>query len=231
MIRFTVIIAILISVQAAAVAQDLMAIDNYLDKLRVENILNLPNQISYKDINGTPYYDEYFKKGILHMRSGRKLSGEFRYDIYADAIQFKKDDQIYALTIPDSITMLEIESTVLRYLPYYVKSEVRKSYFLVLEDGYYSLLEQKIKIFRKAEPPRPYQDAPLPARFEDGGTELYIKRGEEPAVSVSNIRDVITACGTDGDIAKDYINKNNIRFRDRDGLIKLINHLNKSTNR
>ncbi|MFO7575325.1 MAG: hypothetical protein R6W67_09230, partial [Bacteroidales bacterium] len=83
MIRLTVIIAILMSFQTVSVAQDLMAIDNYLDKLRVENILTLPNQIAYSDIDGTPYYDEFFREGILHMRSGRKLSGEFRYDIYA----------------------------------------------------------------------------------------------------------------------------------------------------
>jgi hypothetical protein len=231
MVRFTVIIAILISFQTTSLAQELMAIDNYLDKLRIENVLTLPNQISYDDINGTPYYDEYFKKGILHMRSGRMLSGEFRYDIYADAIEFKKDDKIYALSIPDSITMLEIESTILRYLPYYVKSEVRKSYFVVLEDGYYSLLEQRIKVFRKAELPRPYQDAPVAARFEDAGTEIYLKRGEEPAVNVSNIRDIIAVFSKEEAIAKEYINKHNIKFRDKDGIIKLINHMNQNVNR
>lgn len=231
MIRSIIIIAILISVQTVSVAQDLTSIDSYIDRLRWDNAGISPNHISYKNVEGTPYYDDFFRKGVLHMKSGRLLSGEFRYDIYADVIEFRKDENIYALAIPDSVARIEVENVIYRYLPYLVKSETNKGYFIILADGHYSLLEKQIKLFRDAKPPGPYQDAPIPARFDDGGTELYIKRGNDPAVKITNNRDIITFCGEDGSIARDYISKNNIRFRDIENLKNLVSHLNERANR
>ncbi len=231
MIRLVLIVAVLISIQHYSVAQDLMAIDNYMDKLRIENVINRPNQLSYSDIAGTPYYDDTFRKGILFLKSGRRLSGEFRYDIYADMIEFRKGENIFTLGIPDSIAKIEVENAVYSYQPYYINSDIHKSYFITIEDGYYTLLEKTTRLFRKAEPPGPYQDAPKPARFEDGGTELFLMKGDEPAVRVANIRDIISVCGEDGSLASEYIDTNKIRFRNTEGLRSLVNHLNNSIKR
>ncbi len=228
--RYILISAIFLSVcHGYSDAQEVTTIDSYLDRLRWDNAGVAPNHLSYSKIQGTPYYDDSFREGILQLKSGRKLSGEFRYDIYADVIEFRKGENVYALSIADSVARIEVETTVFKYLPYSVKTEIQKGYFVVLTEGNYSLLEKHIMRFRDSELPRPYQDTPLPARFEDGGTELYIMKGEGPAVRISSNRDIISASGPDGNRARDFISKNNIRFRDIGDLKRVIEHLNEGS--
>lgn len=226
--RYILISAIVLSVgHGYADGQEVTTIDSYLDRLRWDNAGVAPNQLSYSKIQGTPYYDDLFREGILQLKSGRKLSGEFRYDIYADVIEFRKDENVFALSIADSVARIDVGNTVFKYLPYLVKTEIQKGYFVVLTEGHYSLLEKHIMRFRDSELPRPYQDTPLPARFEDGGTEYYLRKGEETAVNISNLNDIYSVFGADALVAKEYVRKNRIRFRDKEGLMNLVTHINR----
>jgi len=56
-------------------------------------------------------------------------------------------------------------------------------------------------------------------------------KGDEPAVRVANIRDIISVCGEDGSLASEYIDTNKIRFRNTEGLRSLVNHLNNNMKR
>lgn len=214
---------------AAAFAQDgLSSINTYLDKLRRDDYFTAPNQLKYNDINGSPYLSDDFRQGVLLMKSGQPLSGEFRFDIYANQVEYRKDENTFVIAKPDSISKIEIDELVIVYRDFSEKDEVKKGYFIQLEEGYYSVYQQKTIHFRSASQPKPYQDAPLPARFEEGTDQFYMSVGDSPAVKVANANDIARLCGDRGQVARDFIKKERINLKRSDDLISLIRYLNES---
>ena len=51
-----------------------------------------PNIVKYETIDGTPYMSQSFFKGLVIMHSGDTLTGEFRFDVYANQIEFRKGE-------------------------------------------------------------------------------------------------------------------------------------------
>jgi len=227
---FQVVLVILIN-QVSFAQENLSVIDSYLDKLRRDKGLVSPSQLEYKDIQGSPYLIDEFRPGSLHMKSGNTLPGEFRYDVYADRIEFRKDDQVYHIAIPDSILKLYIREATIVYLPYSEKTDIKKGYFLALYEGYYSVYEKRTKQFQKAQAPQPYQDAPIPAMFQDAAPAIYMKVGDNPALRVSNTNDIVSKCGTEAGAAQDFIKRNKTRFRDISDITELFRYINGSISR
>lgn len=223
---FLITAAILFSLLVRVSSQDLSAIDSYLDKLRRDKGMVTQNELEYKDIQGSPYLDEQFRQGSMHMKSGTTLTGEFRYDIYADRIEFRKDGQVFHIAIPDSISKLFTQEATIVYLKYVDKTDQKKGYFIAVYEGYYSVFEKRTKVFQKAQPPQPYQDAPIPASFQDAATEIYMKVGDNPAFKVTSLNEIVASCGTESAAAREFIKKNKTRFRDKDDLAGLFRHLN-----
>ena len=229
MIRLKLITILVFLASAAAFAQDgISSINTYLDKLRRDDYFTAPNQLKYNDINGSPYLSDNFRQGVLLMRSGQTLTGEFRFDIYANQMEYRKDENIFVIAKPDSISKIEIDDIVVVYRDYSEKDEVKTGYFIQLEEGYYSVYQQKTIHFRSASQPKPYQDAPLPARFEDGTDQFYMSAGDSPAVKVANANDIARLCGDKGQVARDYIKKEKINLKRSADLVNPIRHLNES---
>jgi hypothetical protein len=228
--RIVVATILLLGVGTALFSQETMSIVNgYLDKLRRDNFM-APNEtrMQYKDIDGTPYLSESFSQGILYMKAEIALEGEFRFDIYANQIEFRKDEHTYTIGQPDSIERLVMGDMTLMYQTYIDEGVEKSGYFILLAEGDYSLFEQKSKVFKAASPPKPYQDQTIPARFENGTDRIFISHNQNPAVKVASTKEIISFCGSDGNIARDYIEKQKTKFKDRKDLVNLIDHLNQS---
>ncbi|MBE0673752.1 MAG: hypothetical protein IH591_03735 [Bacteroidales bacterium] len=225
--KLILIIPALIMIQLATYSQEgISTLERYLDRLNRDKDYFGNPQLKYQDIDGTPYLHDGFMEGLLYMKSGVIYSGEYRYDIYADQIEFKRDENVFTVGIPDSIIKLQTELFTIGYLEYLDKTTVRKSYLLLLEEGHYSLCHQKRKVFRKAEPVKPYQDAPTPARFDNAGDDYFLKVGDSPAEKITNAKDIIRICGADGEKAKNYVDKEKLNVKKEEDLIKLVKFLN-----
>lgn len=179
----------------------------------------------YKDVKGSPYLSSEFVEGAIYTKSGDVFPGEYRYDIYANRVQFMNNDILYQVAYPDSVLKIEIGDITLKYVEYRDGNEARKGYFIVLEDGDCLLLQQKNKVWYDALPAKPYQ-TPEPARFGNGKDLLFLQYGNAPAVRVTNEKDVIKLLGSKGAEAKIIIDTEKLKVNKEQDLIRLVRRLN-----
>lgn len=58
----------------------------------------LSQEQTYTEVEGSPFFNENWEKGIISFHDGMKYSVEnFRYDIYSNNLQFLKDDIVYKI--------------------------------------------------------------------------------------------------------------------------------------
>jgi hypothetical protein len=196
---------------------------NYLKR---ESILSASGD-TYKNIKGTPYMKDEFAEGKIYTKGGDVFPGEYRFDIYANKVQFMNQGVTFQVAHPDSIAKIEIGELTLKYVEYLNGGEqISKAFMIVLEDGNYILLEQKNKVFYEALPGKPYQD-PEPAKFGTGKDFFFLKVGDRPAEKITGTKDIIRICGDKGSEAKSYMDEEKLSVKKVDDLITLINHLNK----
>jgi hypothetical protein len=196
---------------------------NYLKR---ESILSASTD-AYKNIKGTPYMTEDFIEGKIYTKGGDVFPGEYRFDIYANKIQFMNQGVTFQVAYPDSILKIEIGDQTLKYVEYINGGEqIAKAFMIVLGDGAFTLLEQRNKVFYEALPGKPYQD-PEPAKFGTGKDYFFLKVGDKPAEKITSTKDIIRICGDKGSAAKSYIDKEKPGVKKAEDLIILVNYLNK----
>ncbi|MBR8537201.1 hypothetical protein KDU71_16645 [Carboxylicivirga sediminis] len=91
------------------------------------------NDMPLDNINGSPFLNEEFKNGFIQTRSDSIISLVLRYNVYNDAIEFKINDEIYAIKNNESLKMVTIEERVFMYKEF-IKSNGTK------HNGYLELL-------------------------------------------------------------------------------------------
>lgn len=180
---------------------------------------------TYRDVKGTPYLMQDFVEGKIYTKSGDVFPGEYRFDIFANRVQFMNNDILYQVAYPDSVSKIEIGETTLKYVEYNDGDEVKKGYFIVMEDGECLLLRQKNKVWYDALPAKPYQ-TPEPPRFGNGKDIIFMKVGNAPAEKASSEKDVIRILGTRGAEAKRIIDSENLKIKKEEDLMKLVRMMN-----
>ncbi|MFO7574308.1 MAG: hypothetical protein R6W67_04035 [Bacteroidales bacterium] len=180
---------------------------------------------TYRDVKGTPYLMQDFVEGKIYTKSGDVFPGEYRFDIFANRVQFMNNDVMYQVAYPDSVSKIEIGETTLKYVEYTDGDEVKKGYFIVIEDGECLLLRQKNKVWYDALPAKPYQ-TPEPPRFGNGKDLIFLKNGDAPAEKVAGEKDVLRLMGPREAEAKRIIDREKLKVKKEEDLLKLIKILN-----
>jgi len=180
---------------------------------------------TYRDVKGTPYLMQDFVEGKIFTKSGDVFPGEYRFDIFANRVQFMNNDVMYQVAYPDSVLKIEIGETTLKYVEYTDGDEVKKGYFILMEDGECLLLRQKSKVWYDALPAKPYQ-TPEPARFGNGKDIIFMKVGNAPAEKVASEKDVLRVLGSRGTEARKIIDREKLKVRKEEDLMKLVRMLN-----
>jgi hypothetical protein len=206
------------------IGQDLSMIDQYMIKLRNDNMGNT-NTGEDKSIDGTPYMTREFAKGEILTNHGTVFQGDYRFNIHKNQIEFRKDGQILSLTAPNLISKVVIGEHTFKYYSYRDAEEIKNGYFIVLEEGQFTLLEQRTKLFFDKIPAKPYQEA-TPARYIDGKDFFWMKVGDNPAEIILKPKDIPAICGEHGALAKQFIDREKLKFKDRSDYIRLAEYLN-----
>jgi len=201
-------------------------IDEHMDYLRRDRMVSDFNPNAYENIDGTPYLVKEFEEGKVYLRTGEVISGKFRFDLYANQIQFIVDGSRYVIAYPEKISMIELNGHILKYIDYNIDAGVNHDYLITLVQGYYSLYLMKSKTLKDPVPTKPYQQA-RPAKFLDHKDYYYIKVGENPAQRVRNKREIIKICGDKGSEVEMYIKNEKINVQKEYDLVKLITQVNK----
>jgi hypothetical protein len=204
--------------------------EGLLDKLRLNKGIKGEVYVGYSNITGEPYIFENFEKGILILLTGDSLKTDIRYDIYADEIQLRDQNTLFALIHPERVKKILVENTTFIYSSYVNSPEAEpssddSSYFLVNTDGKCVLLVKKNMRIQDAEPPKLYQDA-KPAKFIPTKDTYYIKLGDKNAIYVKNENALISVFEDKKAELQGFIKQNKLKTNNISDLEKIVTYYN-----
>jgi hypothetical protein len=177
---------------------------------------------TYADIDGTPYYSQNYIDGVVYLKNGNYASLPLRYDIFADEIEFKKDNKTMWLLKKD-----------IKYVRYgtdmiFVSSAdgdtTRLGYYFLKDNGKLMLFFKRVILYHPMVEPKGFTAA-IPERFEPDKNLIYIKKDKMPAEKILTKKD-LTSFFSDDPVAMEYIKKNKVRPDDLEAIHQLVISLN-----
>lgn len=203
--------------------------ETMLNKLRLNKGINGIENILYSSIKGDPYIFKDFQKGKLIVTSGEKFDVNIRYDIYANEMHLKDNNEIYAIIHPEKVKLIEVDSLKFIYSGYIksvgVETTNDGSYFIVKTDGRCKLLVKKNIRIQDAEPPKLYQDA-KPAKFILTNDTYYFKLGDNSAVRISNKKELLSVLSDQKEALNRFISSNKLDVKNIKDIIRIITYYN-----
>lgn len=200
-----------------------------LDKIRLNKGIKGMNDVEYSAIQGEPFIFRNFKIGSLIASNGEKFNIEVRYDMYANEMHIKNNNEIFAIIHPEKVKLIEADDMKFIYSQF-VKapgenSNGDSSYFILNVDGKCKLLVKKSMRIQDAEPPKIYQDA-KPAMFISTNDVYYLKINENDAIRIKNEKELLTVLADKANEVKTYIKNNHLGVSKIDDLSKIVTYYN-----
>jgi len=225
----SVCLLIFAGICSTAIAQiEVAGTEAMLDRLRLKKLKEATSSNYYEEVKGEGYLCPQFADGYLRTIDGNIYKGKFRYDMYSGIPEFLVDKYIYQLSAPqlvDTIIMGDYKLVYAEMAKGEDEDAGRSTFFIVIEDGSYQLLQRPGVVYRAAELPKPYQPA-KPAQFLPIADSYYIKADDKPAVRIRSKKDILAALNdSDKDVAG-YIKKNKISQNKQDDLEKVVSYCN-----
>jgi len=219
------LLCLLISVNSAISQNVIPGSEILLDKLRLNKVMHGIEYETYETVAGDPFLFGDFHEGEIIFKNGEAFNLNLRYDIYADQVHLKDNDQIYGIIHPETLASIRIDTVKFLYCNFVNspsdKSPEESSYFIVKKDGKCKLLIKKNIRVQDAELPRALQDA-RPAKFVHLADTYYLKQEGKYAVRINSKKD-ITAILADkkNDIDK-FIRTEKLKTKEVDDLAKIV---------
>ncbi len=186
---------------------------------------NLEVKNSYASIEGSPFLYKDFRKGEVALKNGKLFRGEFRYDKYADQVEFRVKQGIYWVAEPDQIDYIKIDSIHLIYVTKEPEHPDKGSYYEVLVSGKCYLLLKEGVILQSAEQPKPYTDA-KPAKFIERKKLYYLLNDQNNPVRINNKKIIPQVLSEKSSEISAFIKKNKLSFKKEKDLIRIVNYYN-----
>lgn len=200
-----------------------------LDKLRLEHNMKAREEVSYESIDGDPFLYKDFTPGKLLLKAGESIPLYLRYDIYKDEIQFRQQNDTFALTNAESVSFIMMDTiTFLRTA--YLKSarnekSAETSWFILKSDGRCRLLIKKNLRLQAAVLPKPYQE-PKPAKFIHTSDSYYLEPENQMAVRVTSKKDILGILSVKSSDLSRFIDSNHLNVRDIKDLVTIVAYFN-----
>jgi hypothetical protein len=209
-------------------AQVNISMGDYAGFLRDQNLREQTySSREEKNYLGTPYLQDTFQKGDILMRNNVKYTGiPLRYNIYLDELEFKgKNEEIWALSNPEMVELIEIGPDRLSYRPYTYGKRIQQGFFLVLEEGKMDLLRRPKKFMQKPQQPGAYKD-PQPAKFIDRPDEYYLQGFNQAAKLVAGKKELLSLFPDRQKEMAAFIKKNKVKTSKPEKLVELVRYYN-----
>ncbi|WP_445431766.1 hypothetical protein [Chryseobacterium indoltheticum] len=189
------------------------------------NKVNSPNagkNLSYSDIQGSPYYGKGFS---IAKFSGSDESAPARYNSYNDEIEFMKEDKPYVLPKNDkfsTVTFTTSRETLVRL----ETGDELSGYFFELLKGK-NILYKKVKTkFIDAVIATNSYATDRPAVFKLLDPVYYIKTENGFIKNPKNKKEIIEQIPDKKEALNTFFKENKIRFDKEEDLKKLVTFLN-----
>lgn len=201
---------------------DLLKLDDYVKFHNSEASMIID---SYHQIEGTPYLYGEFKPGEVTTKDSTSYHGLFRYDIYADKIEFKSLNFVFTLKDPWTIETLVIGSHTFVYVPPYDETSRRGEYYELIVPGKCRLLQKRKTVLNKPQPPMAYAKA-KPASFSERKNTYYLQIGNQTPQKISRKKSLVEALKDQDQKISVYMKQNKISPQKTADLVELINYYN-----
>ncbi|WP_420320199.1 hypothetical protein [Flagellimonas sp.] len=186
--------------------------------------------IKLSDIRGSMYFEEDFKMGKVYLGDQYYGSYLMRYNAYADEIEAKRSESHEPEAISKSTRLtFEIgnEKYVLKRFLDNEKNLVEGYLSELVANNKYSLYHKKTKTYKEGKKPETSFHEPVPPQFLESNT-YYIAFGDNNPQRIKNSKKTLLGIISkeDQEDVKKFIKSNNINLREKEDLIKLVNHIN-----
>lgn len=200
-----------------------------LDKLRLNKIMHGIEYETYTTTTGDPFIYRDFHEGELTLRNGETYWLEMRYDIYANQMHLRNNNEIYAINYPEKLASISIDMLQFLFCNYAnspgKENSGEGSYFIVKTDGKCKLLIRKNIRVQDAEPPKVLQET-KPAKFVHLADTYYLKFDGNSAVKTGSKKDLIRQFGDKQNEVNSFIDENNMNVKNVEDLIRIVSFYN-----
>jgi hypothetical protein len=142
-------------------------------------------------IEGSPYFKDDFIKGTIFWKKGGSYQGlDMRYNIYADQIEFKNQDSVFAINPDIGIKNVVIGEYTLVINNYDVRGIPALTYFLRLDSGKATLMAKMQVNFRERQEEKPIEGA-KPPKYIRMPDVYYFKIGNGSSIKIQSIKRMI----------------------------------------
>lgn len=203
-----------------------------LDFLKLDNYVKYHNHEasntidSYNQIDGTPYLHEEFSQGKVTTKDSKAYQGLFRYDIYADNMEFESLGFVFIIKDPWTIETMILGSHTFVYIPQLDETSGRGAYYELILPGKCRLLQNRKVVLNEPQKAKPYVDA-KPASFSKGKDVYYLQIENQSLQKITGKKSLIEALEDHGPAIKAYLKQNSLSSKKLADLIDLINYYNR----
>lgn len=191
----------------------------------LNSVTSKDKPLTYEDINGTPYYDKFFKSAKFTFDNNSEIALA-RYNAYRDEVEFKRGDEILALK-PANVKNIFFQDSGTTMVYFDGPNENEKGYFFELVNGNNSLYKKVHIKYNEFVPAANSYSSDKPANFSKADVVYYLKTKNAFIKISKNNRDFLSNFDSNKNDIKSFINSNKIKLENENDLIKLVNYLNK----
>lgn len=195
----------------------------------VFNKVNSPNagkNLSYSDIQGTPYYGKGYNVASF---SGTNETAPARYNSYNDEIEFTKEDKTFILPKEDKFGVVNFTSPRYKMVRLNTNDELSGYFFESIEGDKYSLYKKIKTKFVDAVIAANSYATDRPASFKTLDPIYYIKTAEGTYIkNPKNQKDLIQQMPDKKEVLTSFFKENKIKFDKEEDMKKLVTFLNQN---
>jgi hypothetical protein len=186
-------------------------------------------ELPYADIKGSPYLNAQFVESeLISNDSIRYIHVKFRYNIFADQMEYLAGEEILTLVNPLEFKYFILDEDIFVYQAFVsVTSKPQRGYFCLLFSGPSVSLSKKMTVvYEPAEELQAFAE-PKPARFTRKSDKYYLTFPNGLPVEVSmNRKKVIEAFPDKKSELQKYISEKRLKFRNEADLLSLVSFYN-----
>lgn len=191
------------------------------------NKINSPNagkNLSYSDIQGSPYYEKGFRVAKF---SGTDETAPARYNTYSDEVEFLKEDKTFVLPKDDKFSTIIFSNSKEKLVRLNTGDDMSGYFFAMVEDSKYSLYKKVKTKFIDAVIAANSYATDRPAVFKTLDPIFYIKTENGFIKNPKNQKDIIQQIPDRKESLTSFFKENKIKFDKEEDLKKIVLFLNK----
>ncbi|MFC3562126.1 hypothetical protein [Pedobacter jamesrossensis] len=183
--------------------------------------------VKYTDVVGSPYLYDFWVKGKVTLKNGKKYSNDsLKYDVTDDKLIFKNDDGSL-MHFADPVKEFELlnkDLSISRFVNGLPPSNgfSAETYYQVIAEGKIPLFKKTSKFITES---KQYNSASATKLFNTTYSYYYLQNGNLIKIS-PNKKSIIALFGLKDEQLTEYIKKEKVDFKKDEDLNKLFTYFN-----